>query len=100
MTATGTPRHEGSTGRQGFGSSMGEQFKSGLLDVPPYLSIYIYYVLRTNVCRWSRYLDKYGAYRRWRTYSAMYGDLVEVFNKAKAGTLPPHQSVERCFQLR
>ena len=93
MTATGTPRHEGSTGRRGLALPWANCFKSGLLDIPPYRSIYIYYELRTNVCRWSRYHDRDGAYRRWRSYPAMYGDFVEVFSKAKAGTLPPHQLI-------
>jgi len=76
----------------GLGPIVANRFKSGLLDIPPYGSIYIYYELRTNVCRWSRYHDKDGAYRRWRTYPAIYGDSWR-FSKAKAETLPPHRSI-------
>jgi hypothetical protein len=67
-------------------------FKSRLLDIP--LPLHIYYELRTNVCRWSQYHDKNGAYRRWRTYPAIYRAFMEVFSKAKAETLPPHQSMD------
>jgi len=91
MTATGTPRHAGSTGLQGLALPWANRFKSGLLDIP--LPLHIYYELRTNICRWSRYHDTDGAYRRWRTHPAMYGDFVEVFSKAKAETLPPHQVI-------
>jgi len=87
MTATGTPRHEGSTGRQGLALEWANRFKSRLLDIPPYRSKYIYYELRTNVCRWSRYHDKDGAYRQWRTYPAIYGDFVEV-QQTQGGDTP------------
>jgi hypothetical protein len=86
MTATGTPRHEGSTGRQGLALPWANRFTSGLLDIPPYRSKYLYYELRTYVCRWSQYHDKDGAYTRWRTYLAIYGDFMHVFSKAKADT--------------
>jgi len=87
MTATGTPRHEQSTGRRGLALPWANRFKSGLLDIPPYRSIYIYYELRTNVCRWSQYHDKDGAYRRWRTYPAIYGDFGE-FQQSQGGDTP------------
>ena len=58
-----TPSHEGSTVRRGLALPWANRFKSGLLDIPPYSSIYIYYELRSNVRRWSRYHDKDGAYR-------------------------------------
>jgi hypothetical protein len=90
MTATSTPRHEGRTGRRGLALPWANRFKSGLLDIP--LPLHIYYELRTNVCRWSRYHDKDGAYRQWRTYPAIYGDFMDVFSKAKEETLPPHRS--------
>jgi len=93
MTATGTPRHEGSTGRRGFAVPWANCFKSGLLDIPSYGSIYIYYELTTHVCRWSRYHDKAGAYKRWRTYREMYGDFIQAFSKARAGTLPPYHLI-------
>jgi hypothetical protein len=92
MTATGRPRHEWSTGRQGFALPWANRFKSGLLDIPPYRSIYIYYELRTTVCRWSRYHNKKGAYRRWRTYPAIYRDFVEV-RQSEGGDTPPHRSI-------
>jgi len=88
MTATSTPRHEGSTGRRSLALPWANRFKSGLLDIPPYRSIYIYYELRTNVCRWSRYLDKDGAYRRWRTYPAIYRDFMEVIQQSQGGDTP------------
>jgi len=99
MTTTGTPRHEGSTGRQGLALPWANRFKSGLLDIPPYHSIYIYYEWRTNVCRWSRYHDQDGAYRHWRTYPVIYGDFMEVFSKAKVETLPVHQSIDYAIDL-
>jgi len=68
MTATGTPRHEGSTVRRVLALPLENCFTSRLLDIPPYRSLYIYYKLRTNVCRWSWHNDRDGAYRRWRTY--------------------------------
>ena len=85
MTATGTPRHAGSTGRRGLALPWANRFKSGLLDIP--LPLHIYYELRTNVCRWSRYHDKDGAYKRRRTYPAMYGDFVEV-QQSQGGDTP------------
>jgi len=76
----------------GLGPIVAKRFKSGLLDIP--LPLHLYYELRTNVCRWSRYHDKDGAYRRSRTYPAIYRDFMEVFSKAKAETLPPHRSID------
>jgi len=76
----------------GLGSSMGELFKSGFLDIPPYRSIYIYYELRTNVCRWSRYHDKMvptdngGLIQR-------YTEISWRFSRDKAETLPPYRSI-------
>jgi len=78
MTATGTPRHEGCTGQRRLALPWANRFKAKFMDIAPYHCIYIYYELRINVCRWSRYHDKGGAYSRWRTYSAIYGDFVEV----------------------
>jgi hypothetical protein len=99
MTATGTPRHEGSTGRRGLALPWANRFKSGLLDIPPYRSIYIYYELRTNVCRWSRHNDKDGTYRRRRPYPGYIWRFVEVFSKAKAETLPQHRSTDHAIDL-
>jgi len=69
----------------GLGPIVANRFKSGLLDIP--LPLHIYYELRTNVCRWSRDHDKDGAYRRWRTYPAIYGDFVEV-QQSQGGDTP------------
>jgi len=71
----------------GLGPIVANSFKSGLLDIPPYRSIYIYYELRTNVCRWSRYHDKDGANIRWRTSPAIYGEFVEV-QQSQGGDTP------------
>jgi len=87
MTATGTPRHQGSTGWRSLAYPWANRFKSGLLDIPPYLSIYIYHKLRTIVCRWSQYHDKDGAYRRWRTYPAINEEFVDV-QQSQAGDTP------------
>jgi hypothetical protein len=78
MTATVTPRHEGSSGRRRLALPWANRFKSGLRDIPPDRSIYIYYELRNKVCRWSWYHDKDGTYRRRRTYPVIYGDFVEI----------------------
>jgi len=86
MTATATPRHKASTGRRGLALPWANRFKSGLLHVPPHHSIHTYYELRNNVCRWSQYHDKDGAYRRWRTDPAIYGDVVEVQQSQGADT--------------
>jgi len=51
MTAAGTPRHEGSSGRLGLALSWANHFTSGLLDISPESSIFIHYELRTNVYR-------------------------------------------------
>jgi len=91
MTTTGTPRHNGSPGRQSLALPWANGFKSGLLDIP--LPLLIYYESRTNICRWSQHYDKDGAYRRWRTDPGIYGDFMEVLNKAMAETLPPRQSI-------
>jgi len=76
MTATGTPRLEGSTGRPGLALPWANSFESGLRNIP--LPLHIHYDLRTNVCRSSRHYDKDGAYRRWRTHPTIDGDFVEV----------------------
>ena len=96
MTATGTPRHRGSTGRRGLALPWANRFKSGLLDIP--LPLHIYYKWRNNVCRWNRHHDKDDAYRRCRTYPAIYRDSW-WFSKAKVETLPPHQSIAIYLEL-
>jgi hypothetical protein len=88
MTTTGTRRDEGSTGRQGLALPSVNHFKSGLLDIPHYRSIYVYYELRTNVCRWSRYCDKDGVYRGWRTYPAIYRDFMKGIQQSQGGDSP------------
>jgi len=90
MTATSTARHEGSTGRRCLALPWGNRFKSGLLDIP--LPLHIYYELRTNVCKWSRYHDNDGAYRQWR-FIQRYTEISWRFSNAKAETLPQHRSI-------
>jgi len=76
----------------GLGSFIGEPF---LIWTAGYSSslLHIYYELRTTICRRSWDNNYEGAYRRWRTYAAMYGDLVEISSQAEMQTHMPHWSI-------
>jgi len=52
-----------------------------------FLPLHVYYILRTEVCRWSRQNNKDGAIDDGGYTRTIYGDFVEVFSKAKAETL-------------
>jgi len=100
ITATGTPRHTGSTGWWGLGLPLVNCFKYRLLDIPPYCCLYIYI---TN----SELMFADGASITTMMVStddgghnlAIYEDFLEVFSNGNAETLPPHRSTDHAIDL-
>jgi len=82
----------------GLALTWANRCKSGVLHIS--LLLNIYYKLRNNVCRWSRYHDNDSAYRWWRTYVAIDGDFVDVISRGKVDTLPPHRSIDFAIDLQ
>jgi len=82
----------------GFGPSVANRFKSGLLDIPSYRSIYIMNEELT-VADGAGTTTKMVPTDDGGHIPAIHGDLVEVFGTV-AKTLQPHRSIDHAIDLQ
>jgi len=100
MTANGTLRHKGSSGRWALGLPWANSFKYGLLDIPPYCFLYIYIMNGelTFSDEASKTTKKVPTDNREHIL-AIYRDFVKVFSKGNAQPLPLHWSTDHAIDM-